>query len=592
DPTRPAVLHAFDASNIATELYNSTQAAGDGLSNGTKFTVPTIARGKVYVGTQSDLSVFGLKSVVTTSGPVAINSGGGAVGTFLADTDFAGGNSYSTTNAIDTSAVTNPAPLSVYQTERYGNFTYTAGGLTPGGSYTVRLHFAEFVFAVSGKRIFNVSINGNPVLSNFDIVVAAGAPNTANIQEFTAAADGGGQITITYQSVVDNAKSSGLEIIASGGGSGPTITTQPSNQTVTAGQPATFSVTASGTAPLSYQWQKNGTDIAGATGASYTTPPTTSGDNGSILSVVVSNSAGSVTSQSVSLTVLSPSVAMSINSGGGIVGTFVADTDFAGGNTYSTTNAIDTSAVTNPAPMSVYQTERYGNFAYSVGGLTPGGSYTVRLHFAEFVFAVPGKRIFNVSINGNPVLSNFDIVATAGAPNTANIQQFIVQADGTGTITIIYQSVVDNAKSSGLEIISGSGGGSPPTITSQPSNQTVTAGQPVTFSVTASGTGPLSYRWQKNGVVLSGAISASYTTSPTALTDNGANFQVKVWNSAGSVMSSTATLTVTGSGGGGPAPTANGISANGVCGLVGLEGWLILALVTRWRGKRRRALGV
>src|SRR5207244_9991606 len=52
------------------------------------------------------------------------------------------------------------------------------------------------------------------------------------------------------------------------------ITTQPANQTVTAGQTATFTVVATGTAPLSYQWQKNGANLAGATSSSYTTPAT------------------------------------------------------------------------------------------------------------------------------------------------------------------------------------------------------------------------------------------------------------------------------------------------------------------------------
>src|SRR5437879_6448275 len=60
----------------------------------------------------------------------------------------------------------------------------------------------------------------------------------------------------------------------------PSITTQPVNQTVTAGQTATFIVVAGGTAPLSYQWKKNGTTISGATSASYTTPATTNSDNG------------------------------------------------------------------------------------------------------------------------------------------------------------------------------------------------------------------------------------------------------------------------------------------------------------------------
>ena len=87
------------------------------------------------------------------------------------------------------------------------------------------------------------------------------------------------------------------------GSAAPTITTQPANQSVTAGQTATFTVTATGTAPLSYQWQKSGTAIAGATASSYTTPPTTSSDNGSQFTVVVSNTAGSVTSNAATLTV-------------------------------------------------------------------------------------------------------------------------------------------------------------------------------------------------------------------------------------------------------------------------------------------------
>ena len=83
----------------------------------------------------------------------------------------------------------------------------------------------------------------------------------------------------------------------------PAIATQPANQAVTAGQTATFSVTAMGTAPLSYQWQKGTTAITGATSASYTTAATATSDNGTQYRVVVSNSQGTATSNSASLTV-------------------------------------------------------------------------------------------------------------------------------------------------------------------------------------------------------------------------------------------------------------------------------------------------
>jgi uncharacterized protein YjdB len=90
----------------------------------------------------------------------------------------------------------------------------------------------------------------------------------------------------------------------------PSITVQPVNATVTVGQMATFSVTATGTAPLRYQWQKNNANISGATAASYTTPATASGDNGAKFDVVVSNAAGSITSGSAILTVTATGVTL------------------------------------------------------------------------------------------------------------------------------------------------------------------------------------------------------------------------------------------------------------------------------------------
>jgi hypothetical protein len=84
---------------------------------------------------------------------------------------------------------------------------------------------------------------------------------------------------------------------------GPAITSQPQNQTVAVGASASFSVAAGGTAPLLYQWQKNGANISGATSPTYTTPATVAGDDGSLFQVVIMNGAGSVTSSQAKLTV-------------------------------------------------------------------------------------------------------------------------------------------------------------------------------------------------------------------------------------------------------------------------------------------------
>jgi hypothetical protein len=274
----------------------------------------------------------------------------------------------------------------------------------------------------------------------------------------------------------------------SGGSTPPVITTQPAGQTVTAGQTATFSVSATGTAPLSYQWQQMSAGSAtwtnvGTNSSSYTTVATTTADSGSSFRVVVTNSAGMVTSTSAPLTVNpsggggggggTTSGPVAINSGGGAAGAFLADVDFSGGNTSSTTASIDTIAVSSPPPGAVYQSERWGVFSYTVPGLTPGGAYTVRLHFAEIYFKGAGQRVFNVSINGVPVLTNFDVFAVAGAADKAIAQEFPATASASGQIVVQYsQGAVDWPKSSGLEIVAGSpaggggggggGGGSPP----------------------------------------------------------------------------------------------------------------------------------
>ena len=148
----------------------------------------------------------------------AINAGGAATNGFAADAGYVNGATISTANTINLSAVTNPAPMAVYQSERYGtNFTYTFTGLAPSNACLVRLHFSEN-WGPDGKvggRFFNVAINGLQRLTNFDIFATAGTTNKAVIRQFDAAADGSGQVAINFTSGVGspdpNAKVDGLE---------------------------------------------------------------------------------------------------------------------------------------------------------------------------------------------------------------------------------------------------------------------------------------------------------------------------------------------------------------------------------------------
>ena len=151
---------------------------------------------------------------IATSAVTTLNCGGPTLGQFIADWGFSGGSTNAKANTIDTSAVTNPAPMAVYQTYRLGTFSYTVGGFTPGASCRVRLHLAEIYFTAAGSRLFNVAINGTQVLAGFDIFAASGAKNKANIQEFNVPANAGGQFVIQFTSVKDQSLCCGIEVLS------------------------------------------------------------------------------------------------------------------------------------------------------------------------------------------------------------------------------------------------------------------------------------------------------------------------------------------------------------------------------------------
>ena len=119
------------------------------------------------------------------------------------------------------------------------------------------------------------------------------------------------------------------------------------------------------------------------------------------------------------------------------------------------------------------------------------------------------------------------IAATAFADNGAKFR--CVVSNGFGTATSNEATLTVTA---------------PPNITTQPSDQTVAQGQPVTFTVSAGGSTPFSYQWQRNTVNIAGATLPSYTIAATAFADNGAKFRCVVSNGFGTATSNEATLTV------------------------------------------------
>jgi hypothetical protein len=143
-----------------------------------------------------------------------------------------------------------------------------------------------------------------------------------------------------------------------------------------------------------------------------------------------------------------------INAGGAASGNFVADTDFNTGNVYSdTSTSINTGGVAESIPQAVWQTVRWNSaFTYTIPGLTAGATYTVALDWAELTWTAVGQRKFNVAINGNQVLTAFDVYATAGYKSALQ-KQFTVTANSSGQVVIAFtQGGADNPFISGIEI--------------------------------------------------------------------------------------------------------------------------------------------
>jgi hypothetical protein len=261
-------------------------------------------------------------------------------------------------------------------------------------------------------------------------VAIAGATSSSYTTPATASSDSGAQFAVVVSNTAGNVTSGAAALTVNAASVAPSISTQPISQSVTVGQTASFTVIATGAAPLSYQWQRNGAAIAGATSSSYTTPATTSSDNGAQFTVVVSNTAGNVTSGAAALTVNAASVAPSISTqpisqsvtvgqiaSFGVIATGTAPLSYqwrrngvaiAGATSSSYTTPATTSS-DNGAQFTVVVSNTAGNVTSSAATLTVNGAQIspvpASVGFGNVVIATPSTQTITLTNSGSANLT-------------------------------------------------------------------------------------------------------------------------------------------------------------------------------------------
>lgn len=455
----------------------------------------------------------------------------------------------------------------------YSNFECSTGGLTPGLQLSYQWQCTDGGGQCAPIPNFTANPTGGPV------------PLTVNFTNLTLPAstyswDFGDGNTSTAVSPVNTYTSAGtytVTLTASNSGGAialtqtnyivvtnvpPSITVPPLPQTVALGVPAaTFTVGASGTAPLGYQWRFNGIPIGGATATTFTVSAPQCADSGPY-DVVVTNVGGSVTSSVALLTVeTAPSivvqptnVTVSVNQrlflvvgatndcGDGLTYQWVhsgTNIDGAIVSTYSRFRA----QLSDAGTYQVVVTNFAGSATSLIAVVTVLAPPSITTPPASQSVAVGSNATFTVSATGTAPLYyqwRFNGIQINAATDTTYTRTNSQCADAGGFDVVVSNSISTvTSPLASLTVVTA------PVILVQPTNTAVLVGQTATLQTTATNDcgGGLSYQWLLSTNSLSNGTNASLVISNAQFTDTG-DYSVIVADLAGSVTSSVAHLTV------------------------------------------------
>jgi hypothetical protein len=366
----------------------------------------------------------------------------------------------------------------------------------------------------SGPLLYQWFLNQIPLMAETNSTLVVPNLQSANAGEYRV------RVQNSYGSVVSAAALLSVYEL-------PSITSQPSGVTVAVSNFVSFTVSAGGTGPLRYQWRQNGVNIPDATNSVYTRSAVQISDGGSY-TVVVANDYGTVMSVPANLV---------------IIFTFLQPSDqFAGAvpiiGTHGTVYGNSGSATKEPGEP---------NHAGKTGGRS-----------VWYQWQAPSSGVVSFDLVGSTFdtllavytgtnLTNLNVVASSddyqGPGEVLNPLTSAVQFQATAGVT--YRIAIDGSGGSEGHLILGWNlepvANVPPIVTQQPRDAFAVIGGNATFNVVATGTPPLFYQWNHNGVWITGATNSTLVVSDAQLTNIG-HYAVFVANSVGVSSSSLATL--------------------------------------------------
>ena len=423
---------------------------------------------------------------------------------WAADTNFTGGQVYSVPNPI---SLTSTPEL--YQSSRWDPVSLQYQFNIPNGSYVITFKFAELFYTQAGQRVQNVTINGSPALTNFDIFAQAGGAFIA-LDRTAAVSVTNGQLTIQFTATRGEPLLNALDIEQL---TGVLVTVNPAVASLTTNGTQPFTATVTGSSNTAVTWSLNPTVGTISSAGLYTAPATITG-NQSV--TVIATSVADPTRTGTARVDLSPPagtfVPIRVNTGGtqytdALGQVWSADTGFNGGNLYGVvTNILGTTAV------PIYQDCRYNFGPLQYQFTVPNGTYVVNLKFAELFYNTAGSRVFNILVNGVTAFNAFDPFSAAGGPLTAIDKQTSVTVTG-GQITILLNPVTGEPAINGIEILAQTS-----TVTVAPPSVTLSVNQTQTFTATGTATGSgVTWSISPNVGIIS---SAGLYTAPGTITIN------------------------------------------------------------------------